>query len=278
MISKRFFSSQLFCLIIKAFLTFPAGAPYKGRVRAGLVAAVVALATLAGAAANGAEPRVILERFIVRAAAIPLGDLTIEQDLTLFNPDGRAASATGTQRILFKPPDRQRVEQTVDGRSEVRVTVGGRTWRRAADGAVTEVRERASGAMLGLPPRRPAGDVLAEWRALGVQDERSHETRMAGRPVTVVGAYSGERDRPAVWLDEEYGVMRFVARERPETGSTLTDFVFSDQRPLVGPLFFPYRHEMFRGGKLLLRVIVRSVAVNTSPADRLFDPAALRAR
>jgi hypothetical protein len=54
--------------------------------------------------------------------------------------------------------------------------------------------------------------------------------------------------------------------------------VFSDQRPLVGALFFPYRQEMFRAGRLLLRVIVRSVAVNTSPPDRLFDPAALGAR
>jgi hypothetical protein len=39
---------------------------------------------------------------------------------------------------------------------------------------------------------------------------------------------------------------------------------------------FPYRQEAFVDGKLLLLVVVRSVTVNTSPADALFDPESLR--
>ena len=276
MISKGLYFSQFFRLIIKAFVAFGRTAPYNGRVRTRLVVTVLALAAVAAAVASAAEPRAVLERFLARVAATPLSDLTFEQDLTVFNPDGRVAAVTGTQRILVKLPDRQRVEQTLDGKTEVRVTTGGRTWRRGSDGAVTEVREGTSGITLAIPRQRSADAVLAEWRALGIREERFHESRMGGRTVTVVGAQSGERDRPAVWLDEEYGVMRFVAQEKGEI--VLTDFVFSDHRPLTGSLFFPYRQEMFRAGKVLIRVIVRSVAVNTSPADSLFDRAALGAR
>ena len=98
-----------------------------------VIGALAALASVAGAA----EPRVALERFLARTAGTALRDLTLEQDLTVFNPEGRAAFATGTQRLVVRFPDQQRVEQVVEGRTEVRLTVRGRTWRRGPDGAVT---------------------------------------------------------------------------------------------------------------------------------------------
>jgi hypothetical protein len=248
-----------------------------GRARRAI--AIVVLVALAGAVAHAGEPRAALERFLARAANASVRDLTLDQDLTVFNPEGRAAFATGTQRVVFKAPDRQRVEQAVEGRSEVRLTAHGRTWRRGPDGTVTALaRDRGQVVALALPLHRNADEVLAEWRALGVRDDRSHETRMAGRTVTVIGANAGERDRPAAWLDPEYGVMRFVARETLDSGPVLTDIVFSEHRPLAGGLFFPYRQETFRSGKLIVRLITRSVAVNTSPPDSLFDPAALGGR
>jgi len=238
-----------------------------------LVLLALAAWTMAGEAA---EARAALERFLSRAAGTPLRDLTIEQDLTVFNPDGRAVFASGTQRVIFRFPDQQRVEQTVEGRGEVRLTVRGKTWRRGSDGKVTELpQDRGQAIALAVPLRRSADEVLAEWRALGIRDDRSHEVRMAGRVVTVIGAQPGERDRPAAWLDPEYGVVRFVAREAADPGPVLTDVSFSDYRPLVGPLFFPYRQETFRSGKLLVRLLVRSLTANTSPADALFDPSTL---
>ena len=48
-------------------------------------------------------------------------------------------------------------------------------------------------------------------------------------------------------------------------------------RPLVGTLYFPYRQEVFVDAKLLVLFTVRSVAINTNPADALFDPASLKA-
>ena len=69
--------------------------------------------------------------------------------------------------------------------------------------------------------------------------------------------------------------MRFVALEPTDTGSVLTDVSLSHHRPLLGALFFPYRQEIFRSGKLLARLLVRSVAVNTDPPDAMFDSAAL---
>ena len=244
------------------------------------LAALVVLALAAWAAAGeAAEPRVALERFLARASGTALRDLTIDQDLTVFNPDGRAVFASGTQRVIFRFPDQQRVEQTVEGRTEVRLTVRGKTWRRGSDGKVTELsQDRGQAIALAVPVRRSADEVLAEWRALGIRDDRSHEARLAGRVVSVIGAQPGERDRPAAWLDPEYGVVRFVAREAADPGPVLTDVSFSDYRPLVGALFFPYRQETFRSGKLLVRLLVRSLTANTSPADALFDPAALSRR
>src|SRR5439155_849182 len=100
--------------------------------------------------------------------------------------------------------------------------------------------------------------------------------RLGGRPVTVIGARPGDRDVPAVWLDADYGIVRIVTRERLPNGARLLDLTFSEHRPLVGGLYFPYRQEVFVDGRLLVLFTVRSVAINTNPADALFDPASLR--
>ena len=39
---------------------------------------------------------------------------------------------------------------------------------------------------------------------------------------------------------------------------------------------FPYRQEVFVDGKMVVLIVVRSVAVNTGLPDALFDPDALR--
>ena len=40
--------------------------------------------------------------------------------------------------MLFKLPQRQRVEQTVEGQREIQLTVGDRVWVRRADGKVSQ--------------------------------------------------------------------------------------------------------------------------------------------
>ena len=79
-----------------------------------------------------------------------------------------------------------------------------------------------------------------------------------------------------MWIDPEYGVVRFIARERLPRGPALVDVVFSDHRPLIDRFFYPYRQEVFADGRLLVLVAVRSVAVNTRLSDDLFDPAVLK--
>ena len=181
--------------------------------------------------------------------------------------------------MLFKLPQRQRVEQTVEGQREIQLTVGDRVWVRRADGKVSQVPAlepaRALSHVL-APVKRRAADLLAEWRSRGVRDEVSHVARVGGRQVTVIGAHPGDRDVPAVWLDPDYGVVRVVTRERLPNGARLLDLTLSEHRPLVGKLYFPYRQEVFVDGKLLVLFTVRSVAVNTNPADALFDPANLK--
>ena len=93
----------------------------------------------------------------------------------------------------------------------------------------------------------------------------------------MIGAHPGDRDVPAVWLDPDYGVVRIVTRERLPNGPRLLDLTLSEHRPLVGTLYFPYRQEVFVDAKLLVLFTVRSVAINTNPADALFDPASLKA-
>jgi hypothetical protein len=242
------------------------------------VAALLA-ALLLPCAALAADARSAVDAFVARLAGAAVTDLTIEQTFTLYHPDGRHPQSTGEQRVWTKIPRRQRVEQVMEGRREVRLSVGDQVWIRNGDGRVYEAppaerqRDRTH---LVMPFRRTAADVLAEWRALGIRDDVSHVTRVAGRALTVIGAQAGERDTPSVWLDGERGVVRVIRREKLPKGEGIVDLTFSEHRPLAGAFAFPYRQEAFVDGKLLLLVVVRSVTVNTSPPDALFDPDALR--
>jgi hypothetical protein len=93
----------------------------------------------------------------------------------------------------------------------------------------------------------------------------------------VIGARPGDRDIPAVWLDPDYGVVRLVTRERLPNGAKLVDLTLSEHRPVAGRLYFPYRQEMFVDGKLPM-LFVRAIAIDTNPADALFEPASPKAR
>ena len=243
-----------------------------------LVALLAALLLPALALASQATSAV--EAFVGRLAGATVTDLAIEQSLTLYHPDGRHPQSGGEQRVWFKVPRRQRVEQVVDGRREVRISVGERAWVRAADGRVYEAppgeRERDRTHLI-MPFRRSAADLLAEWRVLGIRDDVSYVTRVNGRDVTVIGARPGERATPSVWLDAEHGVMRVIRRERLPKGEATVDLAFSEHRPLSNGFSFPYRQEAFVDGKLLLLIVVRAVTLNGGVPDALFDPDALRA-
>jgi hypothetical protein len=230
------------------------------------------------AAAPAPEARAAVDGFLARLGEVSVADLVIEQTVTLFHPDGRRPQSSGQQRVYVKLPRRQRVEQTIDGQREVRLTVGERIWVRAPDGRTFEAPPagRTDTTHLLVPFRRTGADLLAEWKALGVRDDVSYVTRAGERPVTVIGARPGERTVPQVWVDVDRGVVRFVTREKLPNGVGVVDLAFSDHRPLVGGFALPYRQEAFVDGKLLVRIVVRSAAVNTGLPDALFDPDALR--
>jgi hypothetical protein len=250
-------------------------------VRHALVLPLILAAISAGAPeAVAQDARAAVEAFVARFSDVQIRDLVIDQSLTLYHPDGQRRVSGGEQRMLFKLPQRQRVEQTVEGQREVQLTVGDRVWVRRADGKVSQTAvtepSRALTHVL-VPVKRRAADLLADWRSRGIRDDVSHVARLNGRQVTVIGANPGDRDVPAVWLDPDYGVVRIVTRERLPNGARLLDLTLSEHRPLVGKLYFPYRQEVFVDAKLLVLFTVRSVAINTNPADALFDPASLRA-
>ena len=241
--------------------------------------ALLVMLLLAGGAGVAADARSLVEAYVARLAGSSIDDLAVEQTFTLYHPDGRHPASTGTQRLFLKLPRRQRVEQAIEGRREVRLTVGDRTWVRQPDGKTYEApppdpaRDRLH--LLTAFPRR-AADLLAEWRSLGVRDEVTDQARAGGRIVAIIGAKVTDRDRPAVWLDPEYGVVRIITRERLPQGTALVDVTYSDHRPLAGRFFYPYRQEVFVDGKLLVLVAVRSVAADTRLSDDLFDPEILK--
>jgi hypothetical protein len=231
--------------------------------------------------ALAADPRGVIEAYLARLAGTTVDDLVVEQTFTLYHPDGRHPATRGTQRLLLKVARAQRLEQILDGQREIRLTVGGRSWVRQHDGRFLEAPAadtRRDRIPLLTAFRRSADDVLAEWRALGVRDDVTDEVRVGGRSVTIVGARASERDRPAVWVDPEYGILRIVTREQLPDGPSLVDIVFSDHRPVVDRFVYPYRQEMFVDGRLVVAVAVQSAVVNSRLSDDLFDPEILRRR
>ena len=226
-----------------------------------------------------ADARSVVEAYVARLAGTAVEDLSVVQTFTLYHPDGRQPAVTGSQRLFLKLPQSQRVEQDVEGQREIRVTVGDRVWIRQPDGRTYEAPpsdSRRDRVHLLTAFQRGAADLLREWQSAGVRGDVSDEVRVGGRAVTIVGAKAAERDRPAVWIDPEYGVIRFIARERLPQGAALVDIVFSDHRQLIDRFFYPYRQEVFAEGKLLVLVAVRSVAVNTHLSADLFDPEVLK--
>jgi hypothetical protein len=243
-----------------------------------LIGTILLAAQIAATAVSGSDARSAVDAFLAHLGDVRVADLVVEQTLTLFDPAGRHPQSSGEQRVYVKLPRRQRVEQMIDGQKEVRLTVGDRVWIRGADGKTFEAPPAGTRdvTQLLVPLRRTVADLLAEWKALGVRDDVSYVTRAGDRSVTVIGARPGERTVPQVWLDPDRGVVRFVTREKLPTGEGVIDLTLTEHRPLVGGFPLAHRQEAYVDGKLVVRVLVRSAAVNTGLDDALFDPEALR--
>lgn len=246
-----------------------------------LIVAALLGALLWASGAVASDARAAVEAFLARFSDAKLTSLAIEQTFTLYDPTGRYAQSTGEQRVSLKLPRRQRIEQTMGGRREVRLVVDDAVWIRRRDGKVHEAPRAAlpgrDASHLLVPALRSAADLLSEWRTLGIRDGITHMTRHNGREVMVIGAAAGDRESAAVWLDPEYGVVRVVTREKLPApyGATLIDLTLSEHRPLVGGYYYPFREEWFANGKLLILIVTRSIVANPPLADALFDPAAL---
>ncbi len=254
----------------------PGFPPYKNFV---IPAAALLLVSLAALEAFAADARAAADAFVARLSGVNLTALAVTETFALYDPAGRRLQAAGERRWLVKIPGRFRVEESLEDRHEVRLVVNNRAWVRRSDGRVYEAppaEAQRARSQLFTPFGRSAADLLREWRAHGIRDDIARDERLGDRTVTVIGARAGDRTSPAVWLDPEWGVVRFIAKERLPTGDALVDLTLSDHRRLVKDFFYPFRQEVFVDGKLLTRVAVRSVDVNTDLAPELFDPEALR--
>jgi hypothetical protein len=128
---------------------------------------LIAISVGAPAAAPAQDARAAVEAFVTRLADVRISDLEIQQSLTLYHQDGRHPISVGEQRMFFKLPQRQRLEQILEGQREIQVTVGNRAWVRRADGKVYDVQAvdsvRALASVV-VPFQRRATDLLADWR------------------------------------------------------------------------------------------------------------------
>ena len=118
--------------------------------------------------ASAQDGRAAVEAFVARFSNVQIGDVVIDQNLSLYHPDGQRPYLSGEQRMFFKVPQRQRVEQTLDGQREIQITVGNKVWVRRADGRVVELPAVASLRALPtvlVPVKRRAEELLDEWRA-----------------------------------------------------------------------------------------------------------------
>jgi hypothetical protein len=136
--------------------------------------------------ASAQDGRAAAEAFVARFSNVQIGDVVIDQNLSLYHPDGQRPYLSGEQRMFFKVPQRQRVEQTLDGQREIQITVGNKVWVRRADGRGVELPSveplRTLPTVL-VPVKRRAEELLAEWRARGVRTDVSHVTRVGTRTV-----------------------------------------------------------------------------------------------
>jgi len=150
-------------------LTSHVPGPYNRLVLRAVVGIVLIAVQLPVIAASGADARTAVDAFLGRLGDVNVADLVIDQTLTLFDPGGRHPQSSGEQRVYVKLPRRQRVEQTIDGQKEVRLTVGDRVWVRAPSGKTFEAPPAGTrdATQLLVPLRRTGADLLAEWKVLG---------------------------------------------------------------------------------------------------------------
>lgn len=250
---------------------------YKGTVHGRTALLTLVALALFAAPAPAQEARRAVERFVATLGGIGVTDMVVTQALTLYNPEDPSQQVRGQQRLWIKLPARQRVETEIGGEREVRLLSGDRLVV-ARGGKVFEAPplERARHRVHTLFPfRRTAADLLMEWQSFGVRTDVVETVRTGGRSVTVIGAREGDRTSPAVWLDAEYGVVRFITREESADGARILDLAFSEHRRLSGGFFYPFRQEIFLDGRLLSVARVERVEVNTDLPDGLFDPDAL---
>ena len=215
-----------------------------------------------------------LERFLLKASSATVSDLLVTQEIVLTDPGGSGQKALGEQRLYLKPPVRRRIEITVEGERIVRLVNGSRlVIQRGGKSYEASSAERLRDSRdLTLPFQRSARELLAQWQSYGVRTDLVREAEYAGRRVTVFGASRDDSSAPTVWLDPDLGVVRLIVREETPVGPKRVELSFSDFRPLIGEMSYPYRQETLLEGKPFITTTVKSIRMNSGLADDLFDP------
>jgi len=136
-------------------------------VRRALVLPIVLAAIAAGAPTAAQDARAAVEAFVARVWDVQISDLVIDQSLTLYHPDGQRRVSGGEQRMLFKLPQRQRVETELAGQLIERVLPGaGDRHRRTL--LVKGARDRAADSAARAGDERGLARQVEHWSLLAI--------------------------------------------------------------------------------------------------------------
>jgi len=123
-------------------------------------------------------------------------------------------------------------------------------------------------------PRDFYSELMKTSDIVNLQSKVLRTEKMYGRDAYVVESVYKEKDTVKgslrVWLDKEnFNNYQMVYLDT--SGKETMKLVYMDYRKVYDKIQMPYRIEMYQGGQLANRMVVRSIKVNQNLADTFFD-------
>lgn len=223
--------------------------------------------------------RWLIQRAVEAQLERKVSTLQIEQEATLFGipeaPRGlRAEERTwlrnrGDLRNELDLPAGTRVLLRTEKKKKVQEVEGSEH----IDGDFPDVVTHFLAGGAPLVERQLSQRIVDDLRKWKVDLDRVSYGRFQGRVVYIIGAKSGELDKPQIWLDKDSLLLLRVIQLRPTPngeGKLRHDIHLSGYGSPEGGNWFPKVVEVWRNGELHKRSVTREVERNPNLSDDLF--------
>ncbi|MFZ5572352.1 MAG: hypothetical protein ACOZF0_18280 [Thermodesulfobacteriota bacterium] len=206
-------------------------------------------------------------------------NLLVQQQLLLYNRGPEQAPVVLKETLRYRFPHGFRSETLSDPIQKIHLFSHGRAVT-VIDQTVTSTSEGEVDHFKDVLLFNEPDLIWQRLSDLGVDADVSSLGRFDGRIGHVIGAKYPESSAPQLWVDKKtYRPWRFMIRSmQAESGDLLWEFRYLDWRQAKKGIRYPYRIEVYRGGRLQQVFQVLAVqADNALPGD-LFDIQKLRSR